>query len=386
MASKPKRQCLANDDEVDICWLKIFQYLKDEDLCEAARVSKKFKKLARKSFAERYETKTFSNQPFPYALRAVLCNFGDLMKSMSLRDRGLIFDIELEGVLKYCTETLEELDLGINAPIDRDLEDLAKIMFSSPKKLSIPWEYFGQFIDSCKELKSLFVYGSEKSDLAHAQNIPKLEELEIISNVELILTLLRFNPQIKKLRMSVDMSFPYKGSSSSELTFQRNLHDCIEVLRTLQLNFLEVAECHRGEDENLEFLPALEGMKIQHLKWSNVPRKLENLVDTILKLKTLKSLALTLIKSPFDNFLMKIGTELPLLEKLDLEFHHDRKEEPHFLRIFDIERFIEKEGKPHFSTGAIKQFIENTPKLTDLAIKTNICNYSYQQLFYENVF
>lgn len=252
--AKPKRKCLS---------------MNAEELCSVDRVNKQFRILARKSFSERYET--FGNlylEDSDFGWRRVLCNFGDLIKSLSLRDRGLRYDVDLEAVSKYCAGTVQELELGINAPIDRKSEDLVKPLFSSVKKLkTCSWEYFGRCIEACTDLKILYLYADEdNSDLTHAQNIPNLEELELIipiSNVKLGTTLFRLNPQIKKLRM--ELMERWYGCVVGKLTLQRRLNACFQELGKLKsLKVLELDDLNRHE-HNI-YVPSMENISLEHLK------------------------------------------------------------------------------------------------------------------------
>lgn len=201
--AKRPRLSMEYDESIDFSWLEICKYLKIEDLCELHTVNKQLRRVEEKSFYEQYQTLKFPHGPLrccEYTLRRAICQFGHLVKSLTLRDRGRMYDVQIEAVAKYCAGTLEELELGINDPIDYELTDLVKPLFRTLKVLLIDWNYFGVFIEECLNLKTLKIYDFDGSGLTRAQNIPNLEELVLENdpgNIQFAIELLQCNPQVK---------------------------------------------------------------------------------------------------------------------------------------------------------------------------------------------
>lgn len=343
-----KEKDLAAGTLNDDCWLKIINLLCIEDLCNVVQVNRQLKKISLVSFSKRFESVYF-----PYGLggfscnvelrlRQVICNFGHLIKSMILRDRGNIFDIQIEAVSKYCAGTLEDLNLfGINSPFDGDL---VKPLFASLKVLRIPWKYFDGMIKECADLKVLTIMldDSRATGYGYEQNIPNLEELSVVDfkgrnffNYETVKTLLQLNPNIKKLTLCGSPSYTKtlcliaaKMEQLEELKLRYKRRDNYDNISELgNLKSLKVLELQQFTKECVlaAIIESMQHISLEHLKLIGCTSNLK-FMESILKLKTLKSLALTEISSPIGGFHIKIGEQLPLLEEFTLKFKDNTKD------------------------------------------------------------
>lgn len=353
--TQPKRQCLAktyddsnaisqNEEEAkqgaqsgdtlnDFCWLKIVDQLNIEDLCSVVDVNQQFKRVSMTSFSKRYENYSFC---YPYSVfdfkksssylyRRVLRKFGRLLKVMTLKDRGLIFDVEIDLVSKYCAGTLEKLSLQINAPIDPNLIDLVRPLFASLKALFIEGDYINEFINDCAELKVLKTVFNKPSEFI--RNMPNLVELVIMSdsNVQTVTTLLQLNTQLKKLTMydsnankSV-CAVAAQMQELEELILKYKLNDYDNIGELGKMKSLKVLEVHKADLSFDDAIEAMENIPLERLKLFGCSG-IRMMMDSILKLSTLKCLSLTSIISPVDNWLLQLAEKLPLLEKLELGF------------------------------------------------------------------
>ncbi|KAG4077186.1 hypothetical protein HA402_016173 [Bradysia odoriphaga] len=365
LAIPEKKKCAA-DFLNDACWLKIFKHLHLEDLLATARVNKKFKNVSMTSFKERFGYFSYPYTPWndlwdqrtrnymdEIDMRKVLLNFGHLIKSMCLRDRGLIYVVEMDIVSKYCAGTLEELNvLGLNAPF---CDDLVKPLFESLKVLEIYGEYFYEAIKACKCLNVLRIVVHENCGFDEMnKNIPTLKELHISCSEktpaqnQYIKLLLQSNSQIKKLSLNdcnVNETLcivapemlhleELRISRRFRIAYRGNLDNIIELGKLSSLKRLEF-NCIHG-DAVRAIVEAMQNVPLEHFKWARCPSNLE-FMESILKLKTLKSLALTGIISPIGKF-QKLAAQLPLLEEFEFEIIDDETREMrdmlHRLSIF----------------------------------------------------
>lgn len=215
--------------------------------------------------------------------------------------------------------------------------------------------------NECGELKMLKITRSHSTEFIadFAQKYPDLEELyndDVSINIRTMFALLQFNSQIKKLDMfypNVDETIcavASKMDKLEELILRCKLNSYDNISELGKLKSLKVLELHDTAYELVAAIEALQNVPLERLKWIDCPSNLE-FMNSILKLKTLKSLALRIISSPFDSFLIKLGEQLPLLEALEFEFKH--------------------QDKSLFSIGCLSRLIELSPKLYALVIHTN---------------
>lgn len=340
----------------DFCWLKIVDQLNIEDLCNVVDVNQQIKRVSIISFSKRYENETFGfpysvfgfGKPCEYLMRRVLCKFGRLIKSMSLKDRGFIYEVEIESVSRFCAGTLQKLHLAINAPIDPNLIDLVQPLFASLKALFIMGDCINEFINDCAELKVLKTNFDNHSTFI--RNLPNLVELHIVSdsNVQTVTTLLQLNTQLKKLIMydsNANKSICAVASQMEELEeliLQRKLNDYDNIGELGKIRSLKVLEVH-----GTFAMDAMENIPLERLKLLDCSG-IEFVMDSILKLSALKCLSLATIFLPFDNWLLKLAEKLPLLEELELGFLDPLKK--------------------LFSFGCLKRLIKRLPNLNSLVI------------------
>lgn len=321
-------------------------------------------------------------------MRRVLCNFGHLIQSLKIKDfdpAGVFigirfYPIEMDAISKYCAGTLEELNLNIFVKFDCDL---AKPTLSSLKSLTIYCSGFFEgdaigLFSGCNELKTLRLrripcpYMPSMACVV-AQRYPKLEQLHIddyLLNAETLYALLKSNLQLKKLNIFVQTASKSICAVAIELENLEELvlngveSDYDNVSAFGNLKSLKVLELHDIDDGFVPALNAMGDVPLERFRWFDCPSNVE-FTKSIKKMKTLKSLSLATISSPsFEEFLVKLGDELPLLKELELGFAHQAE------LVFPI--------------ASLCNLVERASKLNEFVIHT-VHSHLFNQKFYDSM-
>lgn len=391
--SKPATSTNIKTDILDLnfdCLWTVFEYLDLRDLCAVADVCRRFRANARAVYAYsklKENLNIFSDlcHPQEYSnviLRrtsAVLRNFGSLTKRMHVD--GACYDVTLTEqqifqnrlvklLATYCRGTLNELTLNSFVMSDRVIKIIQPVL-RRVRKLSIQDSQCG--IIDWKPLKRL---------------APKLNELKFSCN--LLRKKQRFDEWHHSIPSMKSLSFKYLHVMEHDIDqiFQQNQQLkkielvfcqflCDAIFKSIVKYMPKIAEIHfRTENptrpEYITYLSRMQNLKSLklsgftgnfkcvviavakiaiedlHLKltWDDHHHNAHQLIEEIVKLKSLKKLRLDDCRYLMTDHLLQICDQLPELEELQLKFYHRYYKKNEFdLSAMDLAEMVKRADK-----------------------------------------
>lgn len=354
------------DLNFDCLWI-VFEHLGLIDLCAVADVCKDFKKIARAVYGYsnwKDSLRVYNDfcwlQEYPSEIllrtAKLVRNFGALTKVMDIN--GVCYDLSLSEqesyqkrlinlLAKYCKGSLDELNV-YRFSVTKEVAHLMRPMLRRLKKMKIQDYQWGDLnLDILMNSTKLVELEFQCSSMPKKQHfdewhysIPSMQSIafETINvtnrNIDEILLL---NPQLKKIEIS-----------SCRFVTDSVLKSLAQHVQQIETIHFRTENPTRGK--NIKYLGRMQGLRslqlsgfdgntkcvvreiaagcipLEHLhlklSWCDPHHNVEQLVQEIVKLKSLKTLRLEDCKYLNVNHIMDICNQLPDLAELHLKYWH----------------------------------------------------------------
>lgn len=336
---------------VDDCVSKLFDYLDIESLCAMADTCKRFRRIARQNFGQRFTEMSckISTETMFYR---IIRNFGHLIKKMHPRDFS-----DFDTIDKYCPY-LESVHITDNFDSD-ELQTLLKRIKNLEFYIENGDKAKNDLLINCPELESLTFYGQDYYECQEREDppfgvcscnwdfviqpFPKLKSLKvhpICGAEDITYKMLRLNPQLKELS-TTDHADDYHiakvlentkqlerlaflSPSTNRYSYEQTKEGFLKLskLKTLKaLTIVLSTSCNRYKTFTAPLVDAFfnEKVLIEELELRNFVISSED-IKSILNLKTLNKICLQKISYTSEDDLVTLPTQLPLLNSLKLDF------------------------------------------------------------------
>lgn len=339
LPSKDDPQPPLNDE----CFLKLFEHLDLKSLCSMADVSKHFRALTKRAFADHFNELTF-NTIDRVLFRRVMRKFGDNVSSISFTQSQLAPE-DVFIMTKYCIK-LERLWMK---KLKIDCSDFTPLFTRLNYLCMDGCELNGdihKMYDACTALEQFSINVKNCFDAPKCL-FPNLIALRFECGIQWkrhhLWQLLQVNTQIQRLYIEalpdddiianvvacapqLEVLFIEPGPLYSQITTQ----SCSGLLQLANLASLKQLSLHTGDEKYNDFANLLakklaeNHIDIEFLGLESFKIDRQSLLS-ILKLRTLKTLVLVSMEELDDFHFAMIGKELTLLEQLriDLDFRDE---------------------------------------------------------------